>query len=80
MPDDVSPLYVRLPRREADLLDRAAYEGNVSKRELVTSMVQRYIAKDAPELVLGRASVRPADPPEVLDAEQVAALLQVDAA
>ena len=78
--DDVSPLYVRLPRREAELLDRAAYEGNVSKRELVTSMVQRYIAKDAPELVLGRAHLRPVEPPEVLTVEQAAALLQVEPA
>jgi excisionase family DNA binding protein len=81
---DTSPLYVRLPRREADLLDRAAFEGRLSKRELVTSMVQRYLDDDgqgdARRLVLGRAQLRPAEAPEVLTLAQAAALLQVDAA
>jgi excisionase family DNA binding protein len=82
MPDTI-PLYVRLPRREAALLDRAAFEGRVSKRELVTSIVQRYLdeeKKTDPELVLGRHEFRPADAPEVLTLAQAAALLQVDAA
>jgi excisionase family DNA binding protein len=71
MPDDTSALFVRLPRREADLLDRVAFEGRISKRELVTSLVQR---------VLGRAHLRPAEAHEVLTLEQAAALLQVDTA
>jgi excisionase family DNA binding protein len=81
MPDDTSALFVRLPRREADLLDRAAFEGRVSKRELVTSLVRRYLDDDTPkpELTLGRYSFRPADAPDVLTLEQAAALLQVDA-
>ena len=86
MPDDTTTaLFVRLPRREADLLDRVAFEGRISKRELVTSLVQRYLDDDgvkpsAPELVLGRAHFRPAEAPDVLTLEQAAALLQVDAA
>ena len=83
MPEDTTPLFVRLPRREADLLDRVAFEGRISKRELVTSLVQRYLdddTKDAPELVLGRAHFRPAETHDVLTLEQAAALLQVDAA
>jgi excisionase family DNA binding protein len=84
MPDDTSALFVRLPRREADLLDRVAFEGRISKRELVTSLVQRYLGDDGkpppPQLVLGRAHLRPADAHEVLTLEQAAALLQVDAA
>ena len=84
MPDDTNALFVRLPRREADLLDRVAFEGRISKRELVTSMVQRYLddadKAAAPELVLGRHHFRAADAPEVLTLEQAAALLQVDAA
>ena len=82
MPDDTTALFVRLPRREADLLDRAAFEGRISKRELVTSLVQRYLdddKKDAPELALGRAHFRPAETHDVLTLEQAAALLQVDA-
>ena len=82
MPEDTTPLFVRLPRREADLLDRVAFEGRISKRELVTSLVQRYLDDDkpAPELVLGRAHFRPAEVPDVLTLEQAAALLQVEAA
>jgi excisionase family DNA binding protein len=85
MPEDTTPLFVRLPRREADLLDRVAFEGRVSKRELVTSLVQRYLGDDdakpaAPQLVLGRAQFRPAETHDVLTLEQAAALLQVDAA
>ena len=86
MPDDTTALFVRLPRREADLIDRAAFEGRISKRELVTSLVQRYLGGDddgkarAPELVLGRAHLRPAEAPAVLTLEQAAELLQVDPA
>jgi excisionase family DNA binding protein len=84
MPDDTSALFVRLPRREADLLDRVAFEGRISKRELVTSLVQRYLdddGKPAPsQLVLGRAHLRPAEAHEVLTLEQAAELLQVDPA
>jgi excisionase family DNA binding protein len=43
-PDDqTTPLYVRLPRQEAELLDRAAFDGRMSKRELVTSALRRYL-------------------------------------
>lgn len=38
------PLFVRLPAREAERLDRAAFEGGVSKRELITQLVQRYLS------------------------------------
>ena len=88
MSEATTPLFVRLPRREADLLDRVAFEGRISKRELVTSLVQRYLDDDdagkpeapAPEFVLGRAHFRPAEPHDVLTLEQAAALLQVDPA
>jgi excisionase family DNA binding protein len=85
MPEDTNALFVRLPRREADLLDRAAFEGKISKRELVTSLVQRYLDEDAdpeetPQLILGRHHFRPAAAPDVLTLEQAAALLQVDPA
>jgi Helix-turn-helix domain len=38
------PLFVRLPAREAERLDRAAFERGVSKRELITQLVQRYLS------------------------------------
>ena len=80
MPEDTTPLFVRLPRREADLLDRVAFEDKISKRELVTSLVQRYLdedKQDRPALTLGRHHFRPAEAPDVLTLEQAAALLQV---
>lgn len=74
--DETNPLFVRLPRRQAELLDRAAFEGRVSKRELVSSLVQRYLEQDGGELVRGRHAFHAAEPPEVLTLEQAAALLQ----
>jgi excisionase family DNA binding protein len=78
--DDTNALFVRLPRREAELLDRAAFEGRTSKRELVTAMVKRFLVEEEPDLVVGRAHFRPAEPPEVLTLEQAAELLQVEPA
>ena len=62
------PLYVRLPEREADALDKAAADAGLSKRQLVTAMVQK-------QLGVGRIELRPADV-EVLTLEQAALLLQ----
>jgi excisionase family DNA binding protein len=62
------PLYVRLPESEANALDRAAAEAGLSKRQLVTAMVQR-------ELGVGKIELRPSDA-EVLTLEQAALLLQ----
>jgi excisionase family DNA binding protein len=72
--EDLTPLYVRLPRQEADLLDRAAFEGKTSKRELVTDAVRAHLG-----LERGRVEFRPApaDPPPVLTLAEAADLLQV---
>jgi excisionase family DNA binding protein len=96
MPDESStPVFVRLPSAEADRLDRASHELKLSKRELVTALVSRYLEPLAeetaaagatrrvvvetggPELTVGRHEFRPAEPGEVLDVAQAAALLQV---
>jgi excisionase family DNA binding protein len=71
--EGLTPLYVRLPREEADLLDRAAFEGKTSKRELVTDAVRAHLG-----LEQGRVEFRPApaDPPPVLTLAEVADLLQ----
>jgi excisionase family DNA binding protein len=71
---DLTPLYVRLPRKEADLLDRAAFEGRTSKRELVTEAVRAHLGMER-----GRIEFRPAaDPPAVLTLAEAADLLQVE--
>jgi excisionase family DNA binding protein len=75
------PLYVRLPRRESELLDRAAGEQRVSKRQLVTELVSEHLAMPGPgELVRGRLALSELEPLEVLTLEQAAALLQVEPA
>lgn len=86
MPDPASPttpLFVRLPHREAELLARAAFARRVSKRELVTSLVQRALGEPEPlvvhadSLARGRHAFHPAPAPEVLTLAQAAELLQL---
>lgn len=68
------PLYVRLPEGEADLIDRAAAQDGVSKRQVVSRLVREGLAPGR-DLPVGRLELRPADT-EVLTLEQAAALLQ----
>jgi excisionase family DNA binding protein len=70
------PLYVRLPREEADRLDRAAEELRTSKRELVT----RLVAQKLDTLTVGHHEFRPAAADDVLTPAQAAELLQVEEA
>jgi excisionase family DNA binding protein len=85
-PPPDKPLFVRLPAREAERLDRAAFERGVSKRELVTQMVQHYLETEPLTVVggsnlrVGHHSFRPDPAPEVLTLDQAAALLQVEPA
>jgi excisionase family DNA binding protein len=88
-----SPLFVRLPSTAAERLDRAAFALGASKKDVVTALLQRHVDPDTPggldslrrvvveagepELVVGRHAFRPAEQPEVLDAAQLAELLQV---
>jgi excisionase family DNA binding protein len=73
--EPTSPLYVRLPAASAEKLSRAAFELKTPKRELVTDLVERYLGSE--ELLAGRAEMAPREP-DVLTAEQLAELLQVD--
>jgi excisionase family DNA binding protein len=68
------PLYVRLPTREAERLDRAAAELRTSKRELVT----RLLAEKLDDVLVGHAEVRPHPLADVLTAAEAADLLQAD--
>jgi excisionase family DNA binding protein len=71
--EQTSPLFVRLPAASAERLNRAAFELKTPKRELVADLVDRYLGAD--DFVMGRAA--PSEP-DVLSAEQLAQLLQVD--
>ena len=74
-PDEpLSPLFVRIPAGLAERLDQAASELRRPKQELVAA------ALGDEDWALGRAELLPVDEPasEVLTAEQLAALLQID--
>jgi hypothetical protein len=45
---ETSALYVRLPKAEAEKLDRAAYELRARKRDLVAGLVARYVDPSTP--------------------------------
>src|SRR4051794_32465403 len=79
------PLFVRIPAPAADALDRAAFERRVSKQDLVTDLLSQHlhaaphrVTVELPEqgLAVGRADLRPAEPPAVLTVAEAAALLQ----
>ena len=85
---DRTPLYVRIPKPEADRLDRAAFELKTSKQDLVAGLVAAYGDLDTlrrvtietldDSLSIGHAAFRPFSPPDVLTIAELAAWLQVD--
>ena len=83
-PPPETPLYVRLPASAGDKLDRASEVTGIPKKELVAGLVERYIdpssARGLRSLgTMGSYSFQPYDDvPEVMNAEQAAALLQVE--
>ena len=84
----MKPLYVRLPIEEADKLDRAAFELQTSKQDLVAGLVAAYGDLDTlrrvtvetldDSLAIGHAAFRPFAPPDVLTVAELASWLQVD--
>jgi excisionase family DNA binding protein len=88
--DETSALYVRLPLPQAEKLDRAAFVLKAPKREIVTRLVDRYVDPGDPDalaelraerdVLVGRASWRPAEPAEVMTLDEAAELLQVERA
>ena len=73
-----TPLYVKLPTSAVEKLDRASAELGLSKKELVTTLVTKYIDPKDPGPLMGTYSFQPYDPPEVMSAAQAAQFLQVD--
>ena len=78
-------LYVRLPAAASDKLDRASEATGIAKKDLVAGLVTRYVDPDSQRglsalgsLSMGTYSFQPYDPPEVMNAEQAAKLLQID--
>ncbi len=82
MPDDRTPLFVRLPRNQAAALDRLADATGRHKQHLVSELIgERLKATPRPQpLAVGRVEITrkpeaPAD--DVLTLEEVAALLKL---
>ena len=76
-----SALFVRLPAEAADRLDRAADALRMRKKDIVAGLVSKYLG--ASPQTLGSYSFQPyepSDPLEVMDPEQAAEFLQIDAA
>jgi excisionase family DNA binding protein len=71
-----SPLFVRIPRAEAERLDRASFELKRPKQELVAEAI-RALEVTRPRPPVGFARPVPGQP-EVLTTTQLAELLQVD--
>src|SRR3712207_5017782 len=92
---DTTALFVRIPRAEAEKLDRAAFELRAPKQALVGALLARYVdpgseagLRDLRRVVIetaddpltvGRHDFRSYEQAEVLTAEQAAELLQTDA-
>ena len=83
-----TPLYVRIPAKQADRLDEAAHALRRSKQDLVTGLLHTYGDVDTLRrvtvettddgLTVGHAEFRPFAPPDVLTVDQLAEWLQVD--
>jgi excisionase family DNA binding protein len=71
-----SPLFVRIPRAQAESLDRAAFELKRPKQELVAEALR---ALESPRPAVGFAKPAPAQD-EILTTAQLAGLLHVDEA
>jgi excisionase family DNA binding protein len=83
-----TPLFVRIPKAEADKLSRAAFRLGRPKQEIVASLIARHVDPgvpewpqldaDADELAVGRHTFGAAPPREVLTPAELAELLEVD--
>jgi excisionase family DNA binding protein len=80
-------LFVRLPANAVEKLHRAAEVLGMRKKDLVANLVTKYVDPDSRRgldaLARGSYSFQPYEdspPPEVMNAEQAAQLLQIDEA
>jgi excisionase family DNA binding protein len=62
--DPTSALYVRLPHREFDKLDRAAIALATNKKALVTTLVSHYVDPDSPQGLDHLRTIAGARPPQ----------------
>src|SRR5689334_5242513 len=80
MPRDRIPLFVRLPRQQADALDRLADTTGHPKQRLVSDLLAERLAIASRPMTLGRVEVSQTpveSPADVLTLEEAAALLKL---
>ena len=75
---ETAAIFARVPRAEADKLERLSFELKRPKQEIIAGLLARYPDPGEPEL--GRHSFQPAITSEVLTLEQLARFLQLDEA
>src|SRR2546423_6514519 len=89
MEEEKRALYVRIPLPAAERLDRAAFEMQIPKQDLVADLLFRHLTPVAGSrrvvvesmddtMTVGHHSFVPADAPEVLTLAEAAELLRVD--
>ena len=86
------PLYVQLPMKSIENLHRAAVALGVHKKDLVASLVDRYVDPESKASMsslmatrvegsgptLGSYAFQPFDPPEIMNATQAGQFLQLE--
>jgi excisionase family DNA binding protein len=78
--EETAPLFARIPREEAEKLERAAQSLRTSKQSIITTLL-RALEVEGDAWTVGRAhSFRAPELGDVLTVEQLAELLQVDVA
>ena len=79
--DETAPVFARIPRAEADKLDRAAFELKTSKQRILATLIAQHLeplSVESGEWATGRAASRTDVVGDVLTPPQLADLLQVD--
>jgi excisionase family DNA binding protein len=79
-PEDTAAIFARIPRAEADKLERLSFELRRPKQQIIAGLLAQYAPGDEPheDLPLGRYAFRSSAAPEVLTLEQLARFLQVE--
>jgi excisionase family DNA binding protein len=75
---ETAAIFARIPRAEAEKLQRLSYEMRRPKQEIIAGLVAQYASgTESGPMTLGRYTFRPSEAPDVLTLEQLAQFLQV---
>jgi excisionase family DNA binding protein len=82
--EETAAIFARVPRAEAEKLERLSYELKVPKQAIIAGLLARHpepgeeASETGGNVSVGRVGFRPDPAPDVLTLEQLAALLQLD--